>query len=96
MLQDATVSYRDAVKGWYDELTEGQYNYATGESDNFGVIGHFTQVVWKGSTYVGCGYNASCNNMFPGYYNTAVVCRYGLPGNWVGEYQKNVVPPCDI
>jgi hypothetical protein len=31
------------VDNWYNEVTEGAYNYATGESDNEDVVGHFTQ-----------------------------------------------------
>lgn len=41
--------------------------------------GHFTQVVWKGTTSVGCG-RTNCNgkNGTPGWF---VVCEYWPPGN---------------
>ena len=34
-----------APRRWYDEIVD--YDFETGNSKNGGVIGHFTQVVWK-------------------------------------------------
>ena len=65
-LPDAAQSYADAVASWYAEMSDGAYDFATGASGNGGVVGHFTQVVWSGSTEVGCGVSLSCSNMFGG------------------------------
>ena len=73
--------------GRYDEISA--YNFNTGQS-NGGVIGHFTQVVWKTSVKVGCGVKLDCSNMFGGMQNSAVVCRYSPPGNFIGQYTQNV------
>lgn len=71
-----------AVKAWYDE---GQtYNYQTHDEYN-----HFTQVIWKGSTGVGCAYK-DCRAQNWGLY---VVCDYSPPGNVVGQLPQNVLPP---
>ncbi|KAK5991289.1 putative pathogenesis-related protein [Cladobotryum mycophilum] len=55
--------------------------------------GHFTQVVWKSTTTVGC-YTAKCPAgsvlSFPSWYT---VCNYGPPGNYGGRYGDNVLPP---
>jgi uncharacterized protein YkwD len=84
-------SYTEAVQSWYDEISS--YDFATGASKDGGVIGHFTQVVWKETTEVGCGVKLDCSNMFGGgWTNSAVVCRYKPAGNWVGEFTKNVGP----
>ena len=60
---------------WYAE--EKHYSYAQpGFSYH---TGHFTQLVWKGSKKLGCGY-AACNGKHgtPGYY---LVCEYSPAGN---------------
>lgn len=46
-------SWLIAVKDWHDE--EKNYDWKTGKSSNGRAIGHFTQVVWKKATKVGCG-----------------------------------------
>lgn len=63
-----------ATQMWYDEVTNPGYNFNNpGYNQNPGA-GHFTQVVWKASTKLGCGIS--------GVY---VVCRYcDGPGNYLG------------
>ena len=60
---------------------ENNYNYATGTGT--GVIGHFTQVVWKASTKVGVGIATSGPN-------TWIVAKYMPAGNVIGNYISNV------
>jgi pathogenesis-related protein 1 len=52
---------------------------------------HFTQVVWKGTTSIGCAV-AHCNNIFPSSDSQATyyVCLYDPPGNVVGLAPQNV------
>ncbi|KAF4124416.1 SCP protein [Geosmithia morbida] len=55
--------------------------------------GHFTQVVWKSSTKVGC-YTAKCAaGTVLSYDAWYTVCNYNPPGNYGGEYGKNVLEP---
>ncbi|WVF65703.1 hypothetical protein IAT40_000434 [Kwoniella sp. CBS 6097] len=82
-----------AVEGWASEAS--LYRWDTpGYQDAWG---HFTQVVWKETRYIGC-YIADCS-MYPGQvvdskYNSSfqAACEYDPPGNFVGEepFQKNV------
>lgn len=55
--------------------------------------GHFTQVVWKSSTKLGCA-TVQCDAgtvlSLPSWYT---VCNYNPPGNFGGEYGKNVLEP---
>jgi uncharacterized protein YkwD len=70
-----------AVQAWYDE---GQtYDYAASNSYD-----HFTQVVWKGSTKLGCAWK-DCTAQNWGHY---VICEYDPPGNVVGQSRANVLP----
>ena len=47
--------------------------------------GHFTQVVWRGTTAVGCG-RSQCNGL------DVWICQYDPPGNVEGQYRDNVRP----
>ncbi|KAF5027501.1 hypothetical protein F66182_396 [Fusarium sp. NRRL 66182] len=57
------------------------------------LYGHFTQVVWKDSTKVGCA-TVKCPAgsvlSFPAWYT---VCNYNPPGNFGGKYAENVLKP---
>jgi hypothetical protein len=79
-------SMKAVVDAWYEEVSD--YDYSRGTSSNGGVTGHFTQVVWKGTTHVGCA-STYCSNLRATYY----VCDYSPPGNYMGEYTKNVFRP---
>jgi uncharacterized protein YkwD len=75
-----------AIHAWYDERKG--YSYA---NPGFSYqTGHFTQLVWKSSHKLGCGYVA-CNgkNGTPGNY---LVCEYSPAGNIINSvyFKKNV------
>ncbi|EJD40057.1 PR-1-like protein [Auricularia subglabra TFB-10046 SS5] len=47
---------------------------------------HWTQVVWKSTTDVGCAV-AHCGNIFPGFPDAAFyVCEYSPAGNVIGQF----------
>ncbi|CAM9557917.1 unnamed protein product, partial [Discosporangium mesarthrocarpum] len=75
-----------AVRSWYDEVA--LYSDGMGFTNE---TGHFTQVVWKSTTAVGCADSAPCtpsdNEDFNWQY---VVCRYSPPGNVNGQFSQNV------
>jgi len=66
---------------WYDYASNG-CSAPPGQD-----CGHYTQVVWRDSTLIGCAYaRCSTNSPFPGYSTWDFwVCDYSPPGNWVGE-----------
>ncbi|EEQ84994.1 uncharacterized protein BDCG_08263 [Blastomyces dermatitidis ER-3] len=69
-------------------LFAGMYGQANPDMSNFSKWGHFTQIVWKGTTVVGCA-TVKCSNHLR--WNT--VCNYGPPGNFGGRYAQNVLRP---
>ena len=73
----------EAVTSWYNEIKD--YDFKKGKSANGGVVGHFTQVVWKESKYVGVG----IGNVGNSYY---VVSNYYPAGNIKGLELENVFP----
>eukprot|EP00798_Chlamydomonas_sp_ICE-L_P010395 gene10395-8339_t len=90
--------YSMATKGvelWYNEGC--LYDYDTPGKDM--VAGHFTQVVWRASTQIGCGLSTCPNGVqYSGGLATntnVLVCHYDPPGNFQGEvpYKENVFPP---
>jgi len=84
----------------------GLYGQATPDNINddaaFDGYGHYTQIVWKGTTAVGCA-TVDCTgkgNGPNGLGNVAsdvtpvfTVCNYSPPGNYLGEFADNVGEP---
>ena len=75
------------ANSWYEEIKN--YDFKGGKSKNGGVVGHFTQLVWKGSQYIGC---ALAIGKFKGLNGFYVCCDYYPAGNYVGQYTQNVFP----
>lgn len=65
-----------AVCLWYSERKSYDVN-------NPQSAGHFTQMLWKSSTKVGCGVSR-------GDYGTVVVCNYEPAGNVANAFANNV------
>lgn len=64
----------EVVNRWASEVRN--YNHASNSCQ--GVCGHYTQIVWRGTTQVGCGVARSADQEI-------WVCNYNPPGNFVGE-----------
>jgi uncharacterized protein YkwD len=73
-------SPKTVVDNWVSEVSD--YNYAANTCS--GVCGHYTQVVWRSSTLLGCGIKTcTTNSPFSGsgaWY--IVVCNYSPAGNF--------------
>ena len=73
-----------AVYSWYRECINANYNYNQPfTAQTGGVTGHFTQVVWKESTEVGCGIALGGTDRY-------IVCQYRKAGNmnYLGNASK--------
>jgi pathogenesis-related protein 1 len=74
-----TASGTTAVTRWSAEVAD--YDYASNTCAAGKVCGHYTQVVWRASTQVGCA-RRDC----PGLrYPSTIVCNYGPGGNSGGR-----------
>ena len=72
------------VAMWYDEIKDFSF-----KGGGFSMqTGHFTQVVWRATSQVGCG-TVNCNGM------DIWVCEYDPAGNVEGEYRQNVISGAD-
>merc|ERR1719316_1873263 len=69
---------KKGVDLWYDEikLTPGGKGTISGFTKG---TGHYTQVVWKRTTELGCAVNGRL-----------LVCQYGVGGNMRGQFTQNV------
>lgn len=77
-----TVTGNEPVDSWYSEIKD--YNFSAGQFTPG--TGHFTQVVWKGSTELGVGLAKNNKNQI------FVVANYDPPGNFQGRFKENVIP----
>lgn len=79
-----SYSARQVVEGWADE--RAHYDYASNRCASGKMCGHYTQIVWRDTTEVGC-FEQQCtdNSPFGGGAWTLVVCNYAPPGNYVGQ-----------
>lgn len=77
-----TVNGNEPVDSWYNEIKD--YNFNAGKFTSG--TGHFTQVVWKGSTELGVGMAKNSKNQI------FVVTNYNPPGNYQGQFGQNVLP----
>ena len=78
-----------SVITWGQERT--RYNFGKAEFST--ETGHFTQLVWKVTTSVGCG-RTECDGGQSGGKGNApgwfVVCEYFPAGNVIGAFKENV------
>ena len=64
----------EVVNSWGSEVKD--YTYKSNKCN--GVCGHYTQIVWRNTTEVGCAVARSGNQ-------EVWVCNYNPPGNYVGQ-----------
>lgn len=74
-------SIEGPVDAWYNEI---DFTNPRGIETKFPPkdTGHYTQVVWKETTDLGCS-----------KFDKLVVCQYGKGGNMFGQFQDNVLAP---
>jgi hypothetical protein len=86
------------TNGWYNSefgaYLPSFYGQKTPDMTDFHSWGHFSQVLWKGSSSVGCA-SQLCppGTIFASFSSWFTVCNYVAPGNYLGQFDQNVFPP---
>jgi pathogenesis-related protein 1 len=81
-----SAAQTQAATSWAGE--SAYYNHAANTCAAGRQCGHYTQMVWRTSSQLGCGIrNCSSGSPFgPNAPNwTLVVCNYNPPGNYIGQ-----------
>jgi uncharacterized protein YkwD len=82
LFSSSSTTPTDVVDAWVAEVAD--YDYDTNRCAANRACGHYTQVVWRDSTRIGCA-KTSCANVGGFGAGTLWVCNYDPPGNFVGE-----------
>lgn len=73
---------KEPVNVWYEDIKYHPF----GKEPNDLKSGHFTQIVWKTSQFLGVGVAKSSQG------NIYIVANYSPAGNFVGHFVENVLP----
>lgn len=82
VFSQAGVPPTDVVDLWAAEAAD--YDYGKNDCAAGAQCGHYTQIVWRDSTGVGCGV-ADCDDVAGFGPGSLWVCNYDPPGNFIGE-----------
>lgn len=76
-----SASPTSVVIDWGKEVRYFKYGVFPDVSTNgnWKDVGHFTQIIWNTTLYVGCGGALGSDDFF------RITCRYTPPGNYIGE-----------
>ncbi|KIW77948.1 hypothetical protein Z517_07781 [Fonsecaea pedrosoi CBS 271.37] len=79
-----TLWLKKGLDWWYGEVRD-YYSWAADHSGQY----HFTQLVWKATTKIGCSWSANqCATAHGDYY---LVCEFQPKGNIAGQFGGNVL-----
>ena len=79
------MSGREPVDNWYAEMVQHVFH----KEPTTLKTGHFTQVVWRESRELGIGMAKNRSG------EVFIVANYDPPGNYIGSFEKNVLPVVD-
>ncbi|XP_037025047.1 pathogenesis-related protein 1-like [Bradysia coprophila] len=84
---DKETIVANAIKSFYSEIQYYDWNNPGFSSQT----GHFTQVVWKASIEIGVGIATYPDANWG--HRSVVSINYRPPGNYLGQFEQNVLPP---
>jgi len=93
----STMIAKAATDMWYNGEIElflpSYYGEANPDFSNFESWGHYSQMVWKSTTGVGCAVQYCAAGTIFSMESWFSVCNYNPPGNMGGAYGTNVLEP---
>jgi hypothetical protein len=90
---DQPASTVDACAGWYGEIIDYDFAGAKGFDPDKYATGHFTQLVWKGSTKFGAARAFGKKSESATMYETYIVANFSPAGNLPSAHAANVLAP---
>ena len=76
----SAFSFEQMADGWISEkqyYIHDNFPYVS-NTGNWQDVGHYTQIIWRNTTQLGCG-------IATGQNRDVLVCRYAPPGNVIGQ-----------
>lgn len=78
-----TVEPAEVVDAWFSEIND--YDYDSNRCAAGKMCGHYTQLVWRDTSRVGCAVVSCADVEGIGMAGDLWVCEYDPPGNYVGQ-----------
>lgn len=75
-------NWQKVIESWFSEIKDFAGKSVVSFSPNGPTTGHFTQIIWANSYFVGCGFASYSSS--PGSVTHLHVCQYGPVGNILG------------
>ncbi|KAH9417082.1 hypothetical protein DERP_013197 [Dermatophagoides pteronyssinus] len=89
MIYGSLSNCQIVTKAWYDEFQDFNYDFQNPQYTSN--TGHATQVIWAGTQEIGCSQRKFYDQSNRPHQYT--VCMYNPPGNMIGDFKNNVLPP---
>ena len=88
-------NWQKAIESWFAEIKDFGGKSVISYSPVGAVTGHFTQLIWAYSYFLGCGFSSYSES--PGEITHVYVCQYGPVGNINNFpiYKAALSPGCD-
>ena len=74
--------WQSVIESWFSEIKDFGGKSVVSFSSGGPTTGHFTQIIWAYSYFVGCGFSSYSSS--PGTVTHLHVCQYGPVGNIIG------------
>ncbi len=82
LFSSSSTTATDVVDAWASEVAD--YDYDANRCAAGAQCGHYTQVVWRDSTTIGCAVTR-CDDVAGFGPGSLWVCNYDPPGNFIGQ-----------